>query len=161
MFEHLLKNSTVAYGVYSAPRDSLNLDSLVSQLDTPAYKRRRMQALHQAGPDTEVAPDIEMPSYPPRAPSSRVCFRICFKGDRKTVSVPIGAGGQIKKGNIAITLHAEPEGIAVNDGIVVENVSSASSELSAHFVLQGFHDIERAEAEASGRVCALQQDSTL
>lgn len=144
MGEHLFTKRAGSSALFSAPRDAVNMSSLVTELDVPLTKRFR-----SVGPDVLDVPDIELPVASNKPESTRVCFRIVFTGVRKVISVPVGAGGVIKKGSVAITLHREH--LATDDAVVVEQVASNSVDLPAHFVLAGFSDLERAQAEVLGK----------
>ncbi len=148
MGAHLMANYGGSSQLFSAPRDALNMSSLVANLDTPLTKRRRLTT---SDPDVLETPDVEF--HPQQLPSARVCFRIVFTCARRTVPVAVGAGGNIKQSSIAISVHSEPEGLGDGENVIVGHTTSAASNFSSHFILDGFSDVERAESEVAVREC--------
>ncbi len=157
MTSHLVTMHKVApSAVYSAPREMLDLTSLVSSLDTPLTKRPRRST--EDDPMAAPAPDIEvLPEVNPR-----VCFRIAFlnPSEKKALNVPVGAGGSVSSHGIAITVHSEPPAASLNtgDSIVVEQTASSSQDLSGHFILGGFTDSTGDRVETEVRLFALVQN---
>jgi hypothetical protein len=135
---------------YTAPREMLVLSSLSSSLDIPMTKRlRRSQFEDDLAPDCdiEVGEDV----------SSRVCFRVVFLNprDKKTLQVPVGAGGGITQHGVAITIHKEIAGITTQhgDSLVVGESASASQELRGHFILGGFSSSSAARLKDEALDC--------
>ncbi len=143
MGSHLMTNYSGSSQVCSAPRDALNMSSLVGCLETPLTKRRRLTTSH---PDALDTPDVEV--HPPRL-STRVCFRIVFICSRRTVPVAVGAGGSVKKSSIAISVHPEPDGLGDSENVIVNQANVGVTALSSHFILDGFSDVQRAESEVA------------
>jgi hypothetical protein len=129
------------------------MTSLLSELDTPFAKRRKVSV---KGPGEDEAatdiPDIEC-ELPRDAPSDRVCFRVVLvnPGQKKTVSVPIGAGGTLHSASIAITVYPERSGMGLgqDESFVVDQTPIASQDLSSFLICRSFADPRAAEAEVT------------
>jgi hypothetical protein len=151
MHNHLVStHKRTSSVVYSVPRDMVTLEGLTSALDNPMTKRAR------TGNDEALmpgAPDIDMPQQASDASNARVCFKIVFLNphSKKTLNVPVGAGGTVRHHGVAITIHKETFGADVEGCLVVNQCASESSDLHGHWILGGFTSAprERVEREVS------------
>jgi hypothetical protein len=144
MQHHMLSTHSSRSVLYSAPRDALSLRGLVAALDAPRSKRPR-----SSQEDLPSAPELECAAASADA-GGRVCFKIVFLNphQKKTIAVPIGAGGGIYQHGPAITIHrealgSEPGGVS----LAVEQTASNSHDLQGHWLLSGFANCQRERVE--------------
>ena len=119
------------------------MTSLLSELDTPFAKRRKVSV---KGPgEDEAATDI------PDIECELLRVVLVNPGQKKTVSVPIGAGGTLHSASIAITVYPERSGMGLgqDESFVVDQTPIASQDLSSFLIWRGFADPRAAEAEVT------------
>ena len=86
-----------------------------------------------------------------------MCFKLIFvnPAQKKTLPVPIGAGGFIEGRRAAISLHTEINGVGdiLPGGVVVDQCTSASHDLHGHRLLDGFSSTLEDPALEEANVC--------
>jgi hypothetical protein len=138
VYDHLAKHMDRSR-VYSCPADVLSLTSLSAQLDEPATKRHR-------GPDGSAAaqfrPEVDLlggdgqgiDSMPPVLYFQLIHAHI---GRKKTVPISVGAGGQVRDGDLLVSLHNSMTGFS--DAVVLSSRAAIADSVSGPgFVLSGF-----------------------